>query len=335
MAVGSIPSSFALKPNVVQPKLLQEYVRLAFFNKFMGQGINKAIQVRMDLTKKKGDTITIGLRPKLAGTSRTAGTNTLKGREEILSFYDDEISVDEVRWAVARQGDMTDQRVLFNYEGEAKEALRILAAEELDADITTALIAAQQGADRVLYGSATTNAALNQVDAVNDMLSLSILRLIKRLTKVQCNPLIRPLRMVGGEETFIALLHPYAVRDMKANIGTNEWGDIQKNAADRGKNNPMFTGALGVWEGIALYEYEKLPLLAGVGAGGIDVAQNFLLGAQALGVAWAKLTTPIRDVDDYGDRQGWGLKEIRGMQKLQFNNLDHGVFTFYTSGVAD
>ncbi len=335
MAVGSIPTTSALKPNVVQPKLFQEYVRLAFWARFMGQGINKALQVKMDLTKKAGDTLTFGLRPKLVGTSRTEGDGTLKGREEVLDFYDDEVTVDEVRWAVARQGAMTDQRVLFSYEGEAKDALRILAAEELDADITTALVAAQAGADRVLYGAATANATLAQVDAVNDLLSLSILRMIKRLTKVQCNPLIRPIRMVNGEEFFIVILHPYAVRDMKDNIGTNEWGDIQKNAADRGKTNPMFTGALGVWEGLMLYEYEKLPLLTGVGTAGIDVAQNFLLGAQALKVAWAKLTTPIRDSDDYGNRQGWGLQEIRGMQKAQFNNLDHGVFTFYTAGVAD
>jgi N4-gp56 family major capsid protein len=335
MAVGSIPTTSALKPNVVQPKLFQEYVRLAFYNRFMGQGINKAIQVKMDLTKKAGDTLTFGLRPKLKGTSRTEGDSTLKGREEVLDFYDDEVTVDEVRWAVARQGAMTDQRVLFSYEGEAKDALRILAAEELDADITTALTAAQAGSDRVLYGSATGNTALSDVDNTNDKLTLSMLRMIKRLTKIQCNPLIRPIRMVNGEEFFIVILHPYATRDLKDNVGTNEWGDIQKNAAARGKDNPMFTGALGVWEGLMLYEYEKLPLLTGVGAGGINVCQSFLLGAQALKVAWAKLTTPIRDVDDYGNRQGWGLQEIRGMQKAQFNSKDHGVFTFYTAGVAD
>ncbi len=335
MAVGSIPTTSALKPNVVQPKLFQEYVRLAFYNRFMGQGINKAIQVKMDLTKKAGDTLTFGLRPKLKGTSRTEGDSTLKGREEVLDFYDDEVTVDEVRWAVARQGAMTDQRVLFSYEGEAKDALRILAAEELDADITTALTATQAGSDRVLYGAATANTTLAQVDNTDDKLTLSMLRMIKRLTKIQCNPLIRPIRMVNGEEFFIVILHPYATRDLKDNVGTNEWGDIQKNAADRGKTNPMFTGALGVWEGLMLYEYEKLPLLAGVGTAGIDVAQSFLLGAQALKVAWAKLTTPIRDVDDYGNRQGWGLQEIRGMQKAQFNSLDHGVFTFYTAGVAD
>ena len=335
MAVGSIPTTSALKPNVVQPKLFQEYVRLAFYNRFMGQGINKAIQVKMDLTKKAGDTLTFGLRPKLKGTSRTEGDSTLKGREEVLDFYDDEVTVNEVRWAVARQGAMTDQRVLFSYEGEAKDALRILAAEELDADITTALTATQAGSDRVLYGAATANTTLANVDNANDKLTLSMLRMIKRLTKIQCNPLIRPIRMVNGEEFFIVILHPYATRDLKDNVGTNEWGDIQKNAADRGKTNPMFTGALGVWEGLMLYEYEKLPLLTGVGTAGIDVAQSFLLGAQALKVAWAKLTTPIRDVDDYGNRQGWGLQEIRGMQKAQFNSLDHGVFTFYTAGVAD
>ncbi len=335
MAVGSIPTTSALKPNVVQPKLFQEYVRLAFYNRFMGQGINKAIQVKMDLTKKVGDTLTFGLRPKLKGTSRTEGDSTLKGREEVLDFYDDEVTVNEVRWAVARQGAMTDQRVLFSYEGEAKDALRILAAEELDADITTALVATQAGSDRVLYGAATANTTLAQVDNTDDKLTLSMLRMIKRLTKIQCNPLIRPIRMVNGEEFFIVILHPYATRDLKDNVGKNEWGDIQKNAADRGKTNPMFTGALGVWEGLMLYEYEKLPLLTGVGTAGIDVAQSFLLGAQALKVAWAKLTTPIRDVDDYGNRQGWGLQEIRGMQKAQFNSLDHGVFTFYTAGVAD
>ena len=92
-------------------------------------------------------------------------------------------------------------------------------------------------------------------------------------------------------------------------------------------------------DNIVLYEYEYLPILEGEGAAGIDVAQNLILGAQAAAVVWGQMTEYSEDLDDYKHRHGYSIDEIRNIEKLKFSfddtSRDHGVFTWYTAGVAD
>jgi len=195
------------------------------------------------------------------------------------------------------------------------------------------------GDDRILYGNSVANTALTDIDNTDDKCTSDGLRRVKRLLKKKVNPRIRPARTKNGDELFIAILDTYAVRDLKADTGTTGWAAIQMAAAERGKNNAMFTGALGMIENIVLYEYEYLPILDGAGAAGIDVAQNLILGAQAATVVWGQTLDYSEDLDDYGHRHGFSIDEIRNTEKLKFDfddtEKDHGVFTWYTAGVED
>ena len=91
-------------------------------------------------------------------------------------------------------------------------------------------------------------------------------------------------------------------------------------------------------------EIPELPVITGAGAGGIDVAASFMCGAQALGVAWAQRMKSTTNTRDYGYMHGVGIQEIRGIGKLRFGidpsvdttkPVDNGVFTIFTSAVAD
>jgi len=90
-------------------------------------------------------------------------------------------------------------------------------------------------------------------------------------------------------------------------------------------------------------EIPEIDVIADVGAGApaIDVAPCYLCGAQSLAVAWAMRTkTTIRKEDDYGFRYGVGFMELRGVEKLQYeqsgaNPVDWGMVTAFVSGVAD
>jgi len=65
------------------------------------------------------------------------------------------------------------------------------------------------------------------------------------------------------------------------------------------------------------------------------VAHNVLCGAQAMAVAWGKRTNYKEDADDYGHQNGFAIDEIRGVSKLVFNNVDHGVVNMFNAAVAD
>ncbi|MGK4845971.1 hypothetical protein, partial [Salmonella enterica] len=64
---------------------------------------------------------------------------------------------------------------------------------------------------------------------------------------------------------------------------------------------------------------------------------------QAMGIAWAQRTKSTTNVRDYGYRNGVGVQEIRGVQKLTFgkgtndtdNQIQHGVLTVYAAAVGD
>ena len=41
------------------------------------------------------------------------------------------------------------------------------------------------------------------------------------------------------------------------------------------------------------------------------------------------------DSDDYGHENGFAIDEIRGIEKLVFDNVDHGIVSVFTAAVAD
>jgi hypothetical protein len=40
-------------------------------------------------------------------------------------------------------------------------------------------------------------------------------------------------------------------------------------------------------------------------------------------------------VRDYGFRHGTAIEEARGVEKLVFNNIDHGIVTGFVAAAAD
>ena len=66
-------------------KFFVSYLQDNRFKRYMGTDENSIIQVKEDLTKKKGDSVTYALVNKLSNSAVT-GTNTLEGSEELIGF---------------------------------------------------------------------------------------------------------------------------------------------------------------------------------------------------------------------------------------------------------
>ena len=118
-----------------------------------------------------------------------------------------------------------------------------------------------------------------------------------------------------------------------ANSAYVDWPTIQMYANKRGLTNPIFTGALGVYNGVILFESTRIYSPA------TNVRRNLFLGAQAgvfaIGNAYDSIEQRrvgkdnmmswYEESDDYGNEKGISAGMIFGVKKTRFNSKDYGV----------
>lgn len=347
----------------------KEYIRSNRFKRYMGTSQNSIIMLKEDLTKKKGDAITI---PLVGALDKSGGYNdgssTLVGNEKALPNDGHQISVGVVRDATVVNVE-EEQASPIDIRNCGKTALKDLQMRYLRDDIISAMhriggvnygsaTEAQKDAwldaniDRILFGSAKSNvstsapaggatndhsASLANIDNTADKVTGDTISLAKRMaqTAVTANgDGIRPFKFSEDYETYVYFVNSMQFRDFRAWLVSS--GNL-KDAMERGKSNPLFSGPNSFeWDGVIVREIPELGVLSGAGAGSIDVAPGFLCGTQALGVAWAQRTkTTIRKEDDYGFQHGVGFMELRGVDKVQYGDKDWGMVTVYAASVAD
>ena len=345
-------------------KAFKESLNANIFKPFVGTNTNSVIQVNEDLTKKKGNKFTFALRNKLTGAGVT-GNSTLEGNEEALSTRSFFIEVDQYRNAVLVPV-LEEQKSAIPLRNEARDALIDWKMEKdrdkyIDAlgsingvDFDTASEGQRDAwltdnADRVLFGATVGNlvsgdmsASLLTIDNTADKLTSDALSLMKRLAKT-ANPRIGPIKAREGmatSDSFVLFANSLQIRDLVTDAA---FVQANREARMRGKKNPLFTGADYVWDNIAIYEVEDIPVITGEGAGGIDVAGAYLCGRQAIGQAVAMRWETKEEDFDYGDKQGVAVRTIYEIEKMIFGSgsgdtddlKDHGVFTGYFAAVAD
>lgn len=350
-----------LTPQIWDDKFFKEFIRENQFRPYMGTTENSIIQLKDDLTRKAGDRVTFAAMRKLKGNGVT-GAARLEGNEEQLDARSMTVTVNVLRHAVA-VNDWDEQKSVIDLREAVRPMLKDWEMEKTRAQIIAALMSIDgiaygtatagqrntwltNNADRVLFGIAKANntgtfsTSLANIDGTNDKLSANLITLAKRLAKL-ASPAIRPMRISNGEEWFVMFANSLAFRDLKKDpeIIAN-----RREALERGKDNPLFVGGDIIHDGVIVREIEELTGVAGAGASSIDVAPNYLCGAQALGMAWAQRPKTTTNNQDYGFIHGVGIQEIRGIEKLRFGTdattdtaapKDHGVFTVWASAVAD
>ena len=345
-------------------KYFREYLNMNLFKPYMGTGTNSMIQVKEDLTKKKGDSVTFALVNRLKNDAVT-GTNVLEGNEEDMDSRSFKITVDRYRNAV-RVDDLDEQFSAISLRNSARDVLldwnmeltRDKIIEALGSINGTAYASATEtakdawlvdNADRVLFGAAKSNnssndhsASLGTIDNTNDKLTSSALSLMKRMAKT-ANPKIRPIkpRTSGVTSDYFYCFAPsLLVRDLAQDTAFLQ---ANRDARQRGKDNPIFKGADYVYDNVLVIEVEDIQVISGVGASNIDVAPCYFCGAQAVGMAWAKRPYTRQKDFDYGEKHGVAIAQIYEIEKMLFGTgaddtddlKDHGVLTGYFAAVAD
>ncbi len=232
-------------PTFWSDRLRADAVKRAFWgSRFEGkEGSRKPIIVNEDFTKKPGETIKFNTVSQLFSAGVT-GETSLEGNEDQLSLGQYTLTVDWLRNAVAYTKNV-EKRVNFNIAQTIREELSDWMSRRIDGDMFSSIIS---GASNTVYaGDATSNAELGSNDHFGTE-EIDRIKLVLQRTAI-------PIRTEGpdGEETeyygcVISEIDEYWLK------GDSVWNQAQRDGGPRDyKQNRLFTGALGVYNGIILY----------------------------------------------------------------------------------
>ncbi len=317
MANTAFATENALTKKLWSAKLTKEIQQSLALSNMMDESGNKAVHVKTDLMKQKGDRITIGLRMRPSGAGQTSSTTgiTLEGNEEALSFYDFSVSLSEYGNAFRTGSKLDLQRPAFDLRTELKDAAKEWASDRLEDLLAAALVA-----------SPTSNRYYDKTATGSDgYLTVAYIQMLKRQAKL-ANPKVPPMK-IGGKDYWVLLAHPYALKGLKADT---EYKNMQLYANIRGNKNPLISGAEGLVDGVLIYEYDRDALLQ---TG--DVVRSVLLGRQALLLAWGQKPSWYEKLFDYERIPGVATDFVLGVGKTVFNSEDFGCMTIDNDYAAD
>lgn len=364
-------SIVALRPALWEKELFADVIDGLYFKEsgLMGEGENNIIQVKTGLVKQPGDTVTVGLTAKLTGAG-VSGDEELEGNEEAINAYSDSILIDQKRFGVRLKGKLDEKKNAYNMRMDAKEKLKIRLQEFLERQIflklagvtNTSLVdvnGVAYAADAAWSNTPTyipdadeaagTGARYICADtdgtdslASTDKLTPTLISKAK-IKAMLANPKIQPLR-IDGRDHYVMWIHPWQAYDLK---NDPQFAQAMREAEVRGRNNPIFTGALGVWDGVILYEHEYVPFLDISVAGNsfrgtatgtdctADAFRALLCGRQAL--AFVKCENEngwVEETFDYKNKVGFATGMIAGIDKVMFNSKEYGVIAVDTAATS-
>lgn len=322
--------------------LAKEAFRMSYVGRFIGEGEDSLVQEKVDLKKGAGDKITCGLNVQLQGDG-VAGDSTLEGNEEALEFYDDALFIDQLRHASRTKGKMTEQRVPYNLRKVSRDRLADWWARRMDESFFNQICGNTAVSDTrrtgmndpvapstnriIRAGNQASDQALTSGDTFTlDLIDIARERAETASIENDTGPLIRPIRYMGGDY-YVMFLHDYQVTALRTDTGTGMWQDIQKAAMQGGdvEKNPIFTGALGIYNGVVLHKASRVTqgVNGSTGAAETDVRRAVLCGAQSATIAFGADGGPSKyswyeENFDYGNQLGVKAGTIFGLKKTKF-----------------
>lgn len=324
MAKTGIATNDAETVKLWSEKVFRDIAKTSYLTRFMGSDAGSVCQVKTDLEKAQGDRIRFALIPRLASGGGVTEGQTLEGNEDKLTDYTYDLELTQLRKAVRDNGAMTRQRAMFDVSSEQEYALKTWTTEEIDRQ---AFLALETSPTKVFYGDGTSTATVT----AGGKITTTLISKMKAWAETGGNRAQTPLQpvMVNGKKHYILLVHPEVGFDLKEDT---KWQAAQQYGNVRGESNPLFTGALGMWDNVIVHTHENVGLVDTWGAGGnVHGAKCSFLGAQALVWGWGERPTFVMEDFDYKNEKGIGMNMIYGVGKPKFNSLDYGSMALYVA----
>jgi N4-gp56 family major capsid protein len=335
-----------------------------FTSKLMGEGVDSGMPITRltELESDAGDTITYDLSMQLK-QQPIEGDNVQEGTEEDLTFYTDQVWIDQMRAGVNTGGKMTRKRTLHDLRkiGRKRQAewwgrvfdeilfIYLSGARGVNAGYllptswtgraNNALSAPD--ADHLVMPGATVKATLAATDTMSTTVIDKALAVADMMggetTEI---PSIQPIK-INGEDRYVMVMNPWQARDLRADTGGTGWLEIQKSlAAAVGEKSPIVKGGLGMHNGVVLQQHKGGIRFSDYGSGGnVAAARALFLGEQAGGVAFGSPGTGFRfdwyeESRDNGNQAVISTSCIWGCKKTTFNGIDFGIMAVDTAAKA-
>jgi len=305
-------------------QLAYEVGKEIYFSKFMGDTFDSMI-VEKAMDEGKGKDVTFGL-VGLTGTVVT-GDSSLEGNEDGLSSYSLTVTTSQRRFGVTNAGNFDNSKVLYNFRNEAMSQLKRVYAEDIDAQIFSAMTATSGTFGNVLAvtsaGSTYSNSDQSSSLASNGQIQLEDISRLKRIAQLGGTGTwkMKPIK-VEGKDYYVLLIHPEVAYDL---FKLDGWTQAQREANVRGDDNPLFTGSLGIYDGVVIHEHEGITTGAYNGQAG---ARNLFLGAGAGCMGNVGDMTWVEKSFDYGNKLGVAGGKIYGVSRTAFNSKDYGCIQY-------
>lgn len=349
MATTDYPVNHPLAIKHWAKDLMKEALKKTYALQFIGTGKDSLVTVKTETQKQGGDRVRVAIRSQLTGVG-IQGDDTLEGNEESLETFHQDVLINQLRHAVRSGGKMSEQRVPFSVRAEARDGLADWWADRLDTWLFNQLAGNTAATDPRYYGFNATVApdadhVTYHVSGSTAEVSLSATTIAKmNLSVIDCavekakmaKNTLRPLR-IGGKDYYVLFLHPYQSTDLRMNTATGQWADIQKAAMMGGRisDNPIFTGALGEYNGVILHETTRIP----ASPTNASARRAVLCGAQAAVMAFGReygkgTYSWEEELFDYGNQLGVAAGCQAGIIKTRFNGSDFATVVCPTYAAA-
>uniref|UniRef100_A0A6H1ZBC9 Putative major capsid protein n=1 Tax=viral metagenome TaxID=1070528 RepID=A0A6H1ZBC9_9ZZZZ len=293
-----------------------------------------------ELKSEPGSEVRVRMRKQLTSTPRSAygtitnyGTASMLGKEEPLNYYDMAVKLGLLKHAVGNDSpDFYQHYTSIDMEQDAEAALQEWLVENHEEAILDCLyekypyfIQQQLSASAVAntnlyYGEgATSQAELDQsmVFDANEAMRLRSFAVWKKLNPVK----------IDGKTCFIVLADTFVCTDLRQDAMFREL----KDADSRGSDNPIVSGAIGVYQGLCIWEYQRMRTMTS-GASAANIGRIGLLGADAIAVAYGSRPRIVPRVETaYGDRWGRAIRQVLGASRADFQESDDSATTQQSS----
>ena len=311
----------------------------------IGKSAGSAIQMKRKLMKEAGDRIVFDLLAQDRSDGRN-GDEDLEGYEAPLTFWQDELVINQKRHAHANKG-MSQQRTVHDLRAAARFSLSEWWAWFYEAGLLAHMAGyAGTGTETVSGALGATNAGdtdwagntLVDMTADTDFYvngggnTFTLGMIDDAVTKARiANPRVVPLKGVGAD--YVCYIHPVQKNALRTDVGPNGWQDMVKNASERGNKNPIWSGNDPVYNGVLIRESEFVPYNATT-----EVYHAVMLGQGAgciaYGNAWASEDRAAagggtffdwkEEKGDYGNKRGIGAVSCPGFKGSVFNSKPFG-----------
>lgn len=292
---------------------------------FYGQGLvgpseeNDIIVEFPDLEKEQGYQHTFGQVRELSGAG-VAGDSTMEGNEEVPDVYDDAITLNQKRNAVRSAGKLSEQYPSDKAVRKwAKVLLKRWMAGTLDQDLFTAM--GTSCTKEIFGGDATTTGTID----AGDYFTLALIAKCKAYAR-KATPKIMAVA-VKGKRFHVIVISPDQAFDLTERDAS--WSQAQREAQKPGYDNPIFTGALGIYKNTVIHEHERVAVVTG-SWNSLDGASALFMGVGAAGIAYAKRKIWNEKTFDYGNKVGFCIGSIYGVTKAVFNSADNALVVVRT-----